>query len=227
MIVLALDTSTTAPVVALGGPLDSSVVASRRELEPSRQGRRVVALIREALGDSAPVTPDLIGVGLGPGSFTGLRVGLIACKALAYAWDRPLVGFDSLAAIAAGADWAGEAIVAVDAQRGGLYTASFRRDRPGEPPVAIRPTEVVDAAAWADRATACPLVLTPDPDRLQRLTGGKLVGTRVARAFPTPEAILHLTRAARLDGAGLDPFFAEPNYGRPSAAEEKAEATGR
>lgn len=69
---------------------------------------------------------DAIFVGCGPGSFTGIRIGIAAARALAYAWNVPLTGFDTLALIAADAQQrsgAGDVAVAVDGGHGEWFVA--------------------------------------------------------------------------------------------------------
>lgn len=70
--------------------------------------------------------PDAIGVGIGPGSYAGMRVGIATAKGLARAWGVPLGGVSTLASIAAGGLRAGQRGVALlDARRGNVYAASF------------------------------------------------------------------------------------------------------
>src|SRR5262249_21315007 len=117
-------------------------------------------LLREAGLDVRAI--DVFAVGLGPGSYTGLRVGLTAAKVLAYAAGRPLVGFDSLEAIARNApDDATRVTVVADAQRGALYSAAFGRDAPGGPLLRRTQTGVEPIAAWAARLSPGTLVLGP------------------------------------------------------------------
>ncbi len=225
MIVLALDTSTIVPVIAVSGRGGPHFAANIGEGEATRQGRQIVPMIRDVLRESGGRVPDLVAVGLGPGSFTGLRVGLMAAKSLAYAWTRPLVGFESLAAIAAGALWLDHATVVLDAQRGGLFMASFRRETEDGPTFETGGVELVDVATWASVVPAGSRVLTPDPDRLHNLTNGCLAGLIVQRAVPTAQAIIDLGVAAWERGELLNPFLVEPKYGRLSAAEEKRESS--
>ena len=100
MIFLALDTSTERGAIGLsvrsGLMFESSTETARhhgRDLIP-----RLAATLREAGTSIRDV--DALAVGLGPGSYTGLRVGLTAAKTLAYATRAPLIGLDSLEAIA-------------------------------------------------------------------------------------------------------------------------------
>lgn len=73
----------------------------------------------------------LIGVGKGPGSFTGIRMGVMAAKALAEVLGTPLVAPDSLAATAVGPEKAERVLVALDARRGELYVALFMMEGGG------------------------------------------------------------------------------------------------
>jgi tRNA threonylcarbamoyladenosine biosynthesis protein TsaB len=85
---------------------------------PSKAGDVLPA----ALGELSTVAG--IAVGLGPGSFTGLRVGLACAKAISYARRVPLIGFSSLAALAA--DQPGLVCTATEARKGELFVQTFR-----------------------------------------------------------------------------------------------------
>src|SRR5688500_15374987 len=76
---------------------------------------------------------DAIAVGLGPGTFTGLRIGVATARALAKANDMPLRGVSSLAALAAGMP-DGPRLPLIDARRGEVYGALFGGDTPRWPP---------------------------------------------------------------------------------------------
>ena len=76
-----------------------------------------------------PKEVDCLAVGLGPGSFTGLRVGITVAKILAYALHKKIVGVSSFEAIARGVeDFKGPIAVVSDAKRGNLYVALYQRD---------------------------------------------------------------------------------------------------
>ncbi|MEX1296956.1 MAG: tRNA (adenosine(37)-N6)-threonylcarbamoyltransferase complex dimerization subunit type 1 TsaB [Candidatus Limnocylindrales bacterium] len=90
-LILAVDTSTRASIVALGSSLPLAI--SRREVR-HRHGAHVLEQIEEVLGQAGRSLDDVaaLAVGTGPGSFTGLRVGLATLKTVAYARELPLVG---------------------------------------------------------------------------------------------------------------------------------------
>jgi len=136
VIVLGFDTATSATAVAL---LDSATPAqaAERRHEPApgeRPGHatQLLALAVELLEDAGLRFADIdrIGVGLGPGTFTGLRIGVATARALAQSTAAELVGVSTLRALAAeaqGAAPAGSAVLAViDARRGEVYAAGWR-----------------------------------------------------------------------------------------------------
>ena len=129
---LAMDTSTELGSVAVvvDGELRAELTARVR----AKHGETLIPLVAEALRlasvDKRDV--DLIAVGIGPGSFTGTRVGVATAKGLAVALDRPMVGVVSLRAIARGAT--GRVIApAVDAHKGEVYVAVYERVMPPTP----------------------------------------------------------------------------------------------
>jgi len=125
-VILGLDTATPSTAVALWSP-DHAV--ERRDDPPpgSRPAHasRLLALIEEVLeGDWSAV--ERIAVGIGPGGFTGLRLGIATARALSQARDLPLVGVSSLAALAAGVRGSDPpyVVAVVDARRGEVFAAA-------------------------------------------------------------------------------------------------------
>jgi tRNA threonylcarbamoyladenosine biosynthesis protein TsaB len=151
-VILGIDTATPSTAVALWSP--GHAVERRDDPPPGARpahASRVLALIEEVLdGDWAPV--ERIAVGIGPGGFTGLRLGIATARALAQARDLPLVGVSSLAALAAGVRGSDpphrgggvrgsdppQVVAVVDARRGEVFAAA-----PGVfDPVALAPAEL-------------------------------------------------------------------------------------
>ena len=119
--ILAIDTSTAACTAALfddGG----HCIASRDERIGRGHAERLAPMLEELLeGRSA----ETILVGVGPGSFTGIRVGIAAAQGLAIGWGAELRGMSSLALIAAAAGVGGEVTAAVDGGHGELFAQAF------------------------------------------------------------------------------------------------------
>lgn len=98
MTTLVIETATAACSVAL---LDGDrVVAARHELVGRGHAERLVPMIGEVLAEAGQNRADLIQVDCGPGSFTGIRVGIAAARGLALAWGAAVSGFSALALIA-------------------------------------------------------------------------------------------------------------------------------
>jgi tRNA threonylcarbamoyladenosine biosynthesis protein TsaB len=151
---LAFDTATPLVTVALHDG-DDVVWEDVSEL-PLKHGEQLAPLIERALRETGLVRQDLtaIGVGVGPGPFTGLRVGLVTARTLGFVLDVPVYGVCTLDVLAVqAADTgavAGDFVVATDARRKEVYVASY--DETGarlEGPAVSRP---------ADAATELPVV---------------------------------------------------------------------
>ena len=224
--ILALDTSTLRAAVALE-TADGAIHVARPDPR-ARHGRQLVPSLRALLDEAAlaPGAIDVIAVGLGPGSYTGLRVGLTAAKVLAYAAGRPLVGFDSLEAIARNApDDATSVAVVADAQRGDLYAAAFGRDVPGGPLVRRGPTRIESLAGWAARLDPETLVLGPGLElaSLRNILEGHALRMPDGDEahWPDGRRLPSLARDLWQQGRRDDPWFLEPSYLRRSAAEDQ------
>ena len=119
--ILAIDTSTAACTAAL---FDSAgeCIAHRDEVIGRGHSERLVPMLDELLEGRRA---DQILVGVGPGSFTGIRVGIAAAQGLAIAWDCELHGMSSLALLAAGAKTSRAVAAAVNGGHGELFVQQF------------------------------------------------------------------------------------------------------
>ena len=124
--ILALDTSTAACTAALL-ERDGTIVASRDEVIGRGHAERLVPMIEEMLDGHVPAR---ILVGVGPGSFTGLRVGIAAAHGMAIGWSVPLTGMNSLALLAASAPpGEGKIAAATAGGHGELFVQTFDRTK--------------------------------------------------------------------------------------------------
>jgi tRNA threonylcarbamoyl adenosine modification protein YeaZ len=193
---LVIETATPACSAALiaGGEL----IAERHELVGRRHAERLLPMVRELLAGGRP---EALLVDCGPGSFTGVRVGLAAAQGLRIGWDVPLAGYSSMALAAVGAEEA-EIAVALRGGHGQLFVQSFRSDP-------LRPTDtlqslVPEAAAAMIRA---PLVV-----------GSGAAVLIEARGFGRPVDSELRAAAARFLPEALRSLPPRPIYGRSADA---------
>jgi tRNA threonylcarbamoyl adenosine modification protein YeaZ len=179
---LVIETATAACSVALLGA-DGALIGERHELVGRGHAERLLPMIADLIGARRP---DAILVDCGPGSFTGLRVGLAAAHGLAIGWRVPVAGFSSLALIAA-ASGERDLAVALAGGHGELFVQSWS----GDPiaPLGELASLAPDAAA---AAVAAELVLGSGAEALVAARGrGRWAEAlpRAAHAWTLPPAL--------------------------------------
>jgi len=220
--VLAVDTATDVYSVALvRGP---ELVAEFTACAPRRHAERLHALLQHVLAEAGILLPavDVFGVSSGPGSFTGLRIGVSAMKGLAFACGKPLIAVNTLDALAHTVPPAFPDLVAMlDARMHEVYAATYARE----------------AQAW--RRVGAPQVGAPGPLAAQAPPGACFVGDGIVRyadevrgaapaavllggyhATPRAGAVALLAVASYAAGAPGDPGSVTPLYLRQSQPEE-------
>jgi tRNA threonylcarbamoyladenosine biosynthesis protein TsaB len=191
--ILAFDTSSAACTAAL---FDGGTCVARRDEQIGRgHSERLVPMIAELLGGRRA---DQILVGVGPGSFTGIRVGVAAAHGLAIGWDAKVSGLSSLALLAAGADAEGDVAAAVIGGHGELFVQEFDA-------ATLQPASELHnlAPAAAAAITRAPLVVGSGARQLVEARGWG----EARDAWPSAADALKLPAALR----GLP---AKPSYAR-------------
>lgn len=220
MRVLALDTATSATTVALGRLPDppataGGAAATHRAAAPEslqsvlelrddpplgsrpRHTTRLLPLVTELLARSGQgwESVDRIAVGLGPGTFTGLRIGVASAQALARARGIPLLGVSTLASLALGAAGeaarAGSVVAVLDARRGEVFAAAWACDAlPPAPPI-LSPAALAPARlAHALSGLPAPLAAGDGAIAFRTILGPAGV------AIPVDDSPVHLVSAA-------------------------------
>ncbi|MGE3165230.1 MAG: tRNA (adenosine(37)-N6)-threonylcarbamoyltransferase complex dimerization subunit type 1 TsaB [Planctomycetota bacterium] len=229
--ILAIETSHVQGEVALGEGEFPTVSALSPGLVHGRELQPKIAQVCEAAG-TPPAALDLVAVSAGPGSYTGLRIGVATAKAIAWALGKPALAISTLEAIAQNVTEPGPFVVILDARRGACYCAEFqaREDADGRVHIERQSADrAVPFAELADRLAAA-----------TRLLGEGAVGLPGASAREILPAEWNLPRAAEVyrlarrrwravrDGQEpAPPEFGQPHllvpfYLRPSQAEERS-----
>ena len=133
MRILAIDTATEACSAALW---NDGVVSAHFELCPREHTQRILPMVQDILtaGDARLTDLDALAYGRGPGSFTGVRIGIGIAQGLALGAGLPMIGISTLMTMAQGA-WrktgATRVLAAIDARMGEVYWAEYQRDASG------------------------------------------------------------------------------------------------
>ena len=158
--ILLIDTSTA--VLSVGLSVDGTVVEERICTEARQQASLTAPLVKEVL-DAQGISVkdcDAVCVGSGPGSYTGLRVGVSTAKGLAFGAGKPLLAVGTLDILAAGVEGEYKYIVPmIDARRMEVYTAVYSSAGERLTPIEAK---VIDGESFADYLSAGPVLFVGD-----------------------------------------------------------------
>lgn len=220
--IVAIDTSLAEGSVAA---FDGTRVTEVRFAPAQAHARRIAAALEEATAALGWRVADagLVAVVRGPGSFTGLRVGISAAKGLAWAAGIPMVAVSGFEVVADGAGAPDDAVhAAFDAGRGDAVAAVISPDRGSPTGWSVGPTRLVPLAEWIAALPAGAVVTGPALDLAPSAAAARADVRLVAAAARRPSAAAVARLAARHAAAGqfIDPAGIVPDYCRPSYAQE-------
>lgn len=175
------------------------------------------ALLSEAGLRMADV--DAVAVSVGPGSFTGLRIGVVAAKTIAWSLRCPAVPVDTFDAIADRVPTEhSRFLVLDDAQRGDVFVRPYSRDDAGIP-VAEALIEILPRDEWFARVTPNDVVTGPGATRFEETLAGRCRLIEESLRGATAGSVARLAAANLERGETVDPFELVPQYHRRSSAE--------
>lgn len=225
---LALDTSTEACSVALA--LDSQILALD-EVCPQQHSKRILPMIQQLLADAGVSLYQLDGIifGRGPGSFTGVRIGVSVAQGLAFGADLPVFGVSTLAAMAQAAavqQNATEVIAAIDARMAEVYIAAFTLDEAGlmqaiTPEIATKPAalpEVLTSLSFTSQLLGVGTGWQTYPQALQQLAPALIADSIL---YPSAQFMLPFASRAWQQQLFVSAEQAEPVYVRDEVTWQK------
>jgi tRNA threonylcarbamoyladenosine biosynthesis protein TsaB len=223
MRILAIETVETTGSVAL---LEDDVVVAQRQLDARVRSAQSLApgiagLLEECGLRAADV--DLVAVANGPGSFTGLRIGVTTAKVFAYAASCQVIGVGTMMAIASRvpADVPHFSVV-LDAQRGELFVADFSRQAGGKL-FGCETTRVVDAQRWIDELSQGTVVTGPGLSHWSGRLGPRAILVDRGLWAATAAAVGRVGWRSFAEGVRTAALVLVPQYFRRTAAEEQWE----
>lgn len=225
MKILAIDTSTMLGGVAVLDEAEGLIIETRLNVKTTHSERLMGevdhALKQAGLGISHI---DVFGVAIGPGSFTGLRIGVSTVKGFSYATGKPIVSVPSLEALAWNFPYSAHPVCTLfDARKKEVYAAVFRwTDRGFDrvmDEVSIRPADLVKACQE-------PVIFAGEGALLYRdvivaAAGEKALFPAPQQMVPSPSNVAYLALRKALKGDFAEPLTLAPCYIRKSEAEIK------
>ncbi|WP_445428747.1 tRNA (adenosine(37)-N6)-threonylcarbamoyltransferase complex dimerization subunit type 1 TsaB [Alishewanella sp. HL-SH05] len=225
---LALDTSTEACSVALS---HNGKILTLDEVCPQQHSKRILPMVQQLLAEAGVNLNQLNGIvfGRGPGSFTGVRIGVSVAQGLAFGVDVPVYGVSTLAAMAQAAAQlknAQHVIAAIDARMAEVYLAVYARDEQGlmhaiSAEVAAKPSALPAAITALNFDTEVMAVGTGWQTYQSQLQG--ILSASVAKdiLYPSAQYMLPFAAQAWQQGHFVAAEQAEPVYVRDEVTWQK------
>lgn len=224
--ILALDTATENCSVAL--LVDDKVIV-RSEVAPRDHTKKILPMVDEVLQEAGITLTDLdaLAYGRGPGSFTGVRIGIGIAQGLAFGADLPMIGISTLEAMAQGSyrkHGAQQVACAIDARMSEVYWGRFERQQDGTwgttdaecviPPTVLAEQSQHDQTAWLQAGTGWDAYSEP-------LKGLNFATEKGEVLFPDAEDIAYLAQFELEKGNTVNAEEASPTYLRDTVAWKK------
>lgn len=226
MKLLAIDTVTEACSVAL---LYNDQIRESYEVTPRGHSRRVLPMVEDLLSqaDLKPAQLDALVMDRGPGSFTGVRIGVSVVQGLAFALDLPVISISSLAALAQAAyqkQGSEQVLAVIDARMGEVYWGYYRLNNGrmcllAEEAVSPVASIIQQPGEWLAVGSGCQTY----PDELSVLAGVTCFAYSGAvddDCYPRASALLELARFDWADKKLLSAEQAQPVYLRDKVAKK-------
>lgn len=223
MLILGIETATEQAGCAIGG--HEGVIASAHCARGKRHAENLTPAIEFICGQARIELSDigLVAVDVGPGLFTGLRVGVATAKAIAFALRVPMIGASSLDLLAFPVRFSNRLIVAaVDARRGELYYALYRQVPGGVQRLSREQVGSPDDLASELLATSDEVLLVGDGARryAEVFEGlAKVEHVEVGNSYPSASSLVQLAHPRALREEFEQPESIEPVYLRRPDAE--------
>lgn len=212
---VGIDTSDKVASIAL--QVGHQVHSRTLERTGRRHARTLVPELKQLLRENAvePSAVQVVGVTLGPGSFTGLRVGVACAKSFAWACQTAVVGVSTFDVLAAQVpDDERPVWLAMNAERGQLFVKQTGTDQPS--------FELVDEVAWIAGLDPSERVCGPLPTKTRDAVTKRCHVLDESVGIPSAATVITIAANQFVGGEIDDAYQLVPQYGRLSAAEEKA-----
>ncbi|OPY58264.1 MAG: tRNA threonylcarbamoyladenosine biosynthesis protein TsaB [Pelotomaculum sp. PtaU1.Bin035] len=225
MYVLGIESATPVASVAVAG--DEGILAERMVLNKRTHSVNLLPMIKAVLEDSEIDRHSLAGIAVsgGPGSFTGLRIGMSTAKALAQVWDLPVAGISTLETLAYPLAGHGSLVCPVlNARKNEVYTAVYNSAGPVPARLASPRAARVEELIKCLLSYEMPVTFLGDgvpvyATLIKSGLGQLALFAPQAASFPRGAAVAELGLKVFREGRGISPLRLQPEYIRPSEAE--------